>query len=160
MIAAFPHPGYHRPALQPCARFGWVGFISPTWEHQMAEPFLFRFMATLGAGVILLGLGACATYDPLTGQSYYDPGATMAAVGTAAFVGSVAASSYREPPRSYHRPYYHHHYNRPRPPSHRPPSHRPPSHRPPSHRPPSHRPPSHRPSGNRPSGNRPPRVRR
>lgn len=101
----------------------------------MAEPLSFLLKAALVAGVLLLGLSACATYDPRTGQSYYDPGATMAAVGTAAFVGSVAGS-YREPPRPYHRPPHHHHYNPPRPPSHRPPSHRPPSHRPSGRRPP------------------------
>lgn len=70
---------------------------------------VYRVAATLCASALLLMLGACASYDPYSGGYAYDPGETMAAVGTAAFVGSVAYSQRNY--RRYDRPRYHHHYH-------------------------------------------------
>lgn len=56
-------------------------------------------------------LASCTTYNPYTGTYDYDPGKTMAAVGTAALVGSVAAGPPRPPRGDYRRPPQHHHYH-------------------------------------------------
>jgi len=84
----------------------------------MAAHFSFGVKAALSAGLALAILGACTSYNPYTGQYDYDAGKTMAAVGTAALVGSVAHSydryDYRPPP-VYRRPPHHHHYHHNRP---------------------------------------------
>ncbi len=67
-------------------------------------------MVVLCVAVLVAALSGCTNYNPYTGQREFAPGKTMAAVGTAAYVGSVVDTHhYRH--EYYNRPSYHHHYH-------------------------------------------------
>jgi hypothetical protein len=67
-------------------------------------------MVALCVAVLLAALSGCTNYNPYNGQREFAPGKTMAAVGTAAYVGSVVDTHhYRH--EYYNRPSYHHHYH-------------------------------------------------